>query len=654
MANRYPTVITSIQTGSTRDSHTENIIAKVAGFGKTRSVLNRQLRESESKLDEFKGGIAKSTKQGTKVLTNSQAALAAYAQGDELSEQYLDTITSQLLFCLTPEGETSIAAIQDQVLKPLARAAGFTGTGQGRTEAERNLKKVEKAEKAAQGRAVRVRIPGVGLVKGVQAIEKAKKHILAKASTYKGGPFFNLSSAEMVAQVQEGLEVSKGKTLLFIGFDNLPGSVDKFFKFKIKFKVSKAQGVFTIALEEKEIKQQDLIILEEATVTEISSSSQEAIADIINQSKRLAAAGTRTIDYGHLTSISTVLMQQLLQSVEQAVAAGQKAFDNYNPAPIMNLVATLKNFVAISAKLDSIVLRLTNTLGIPSEKDILTFLKGSFDDIEVGKINFVSRARDRVISEGSISRTFTDEAGVEVEVHAIAESLVFNRKIKGNITQAIMRLLVDYLESDMLSALTSSEILEMLLREQGSDSFIDSTIKTIFQGPETVKKSGNKAKRTKSKKALKPRKKNRGKAPSTKVRGQSKKKLTEANTSVTVVLNAEGPVGTGSKEINLVEPAPLLMRLNSIITQKVQEQMNSSTLENRTGRFANSVEITSIVGDTILFHYMRSPYDVFSQDRGRAPWNSRLKRDPSYIINLAIREGLLDLGELPAYKTRRV
>ena len=80
---------------------------------------------------------------------------------------------------------------------------------------------------------------------------------------------------------------------------------------------------------------------------------------------------------------------------------------------------------------------------------------------------------------------------------------------------------------------------------------------------------------------------------------------------------------------------------------------------NRTGRFASSVKIDSVVEGKeeyiINYLYQRSPYDVFSQDRGRSPWNSIPQRDPEAIINNAISQVLLNkFGSTMYFMTRRV
>jgi len=103
----------------------------------------------------------------------------------------------------------------------------------------------------------------------------------------------------------------------------------------------------------------------------------------------------------------------------------------------------------------------------------------------------------------------------------------------------------------------------------------------------------------------------------------------------------------------------ILSTLNAQINDAVIQSMGRPALVNRTGRFASSVKIDSVVEGKeeyiINYLYQRSPYDVFSQDRGRSPWNSIAQRDPEAIINNAISQVLLNkFGSTMYFMTRRV
>lgn len=100
----------------------------------------------------------------------------------------------------------------------------------------------------------------------------------------------------------------------------------------------------------------------------------------------------------------------------------------------------------------------------------------------------------------------------------------------------------------------------------------------------------------------------------------------------------ERPTSNREIDSNLV----LLDLINANIYDAVIAQMRSPSLVNRTGTFARSVKATEVVRGTrgalgIKYSYLERPYNVFSRDSGKAPWNSVWQRDPAHIIDAAIK-----------------
>ena len=86
---------------------------------------------------------------------------------------------------------------------------------------------------------------------------------------------------------------------------------------------------------------------------------------------------------------------------------------------------------------------------------------------------------------------------------------------------------------------------------------------------------------------------------------------------------------------------PLALRnlLNDVISEAVAMKMKAPALQFRTGRFANSVEVTDVLvgprgGTQIEYTYQRNPYETFE------PGNKQgsTQRDPRKIIGASIRE----------------
>ena len=100
----------------------------------------------------------------------------------------------------------------------------------------------------------------------------------------------------------------------------------------------------------------------------------------------------------------------------------------------------------------------------------------------------------------------------------------------------------------------------------------------------------------------------------------------------------------------------IMTELNKKLPSKVRENMQAPALENRTGRFANSVKITDVVQTpkgypSIGYTYQKDPYEVFEMGN-KGNWATP-ERDPRKLIDRSIRELATDimLGRL---FTRRV
>lgn len=194
---------------------------------------------------------------------------------------------------------------------------------------------------------------------------------------------------------------------------------------------------------------------------------------------------------------------------------------------------------------------------------------------------------------------------------------------------------------DLDSALTKLDSMNL----KGSDSFTDiyrkKAIKTVLKAFEGQKNIRIKSENTKTKKSSKvpvilstkgtTTKKSKGKSV---VRGTTKTK-------------------TGAASL----PLQLIGIFNQQLPRVLEKNMRTPALENRTGRFANSVKVTDVTRTTKGFPsfgytYERNPYEVFEVGRGKAPWATP-ERDPRILIDKSMRE-IASQFALGRFFTRRV
>jgi len=144
-----------------------------------------------------------------------------------------------------------------------------------------------------------------------------------------------------------------------------------------------------------------------------------------------------------------------------------------------------------------------------------------------------------------------------------------------------------------------------------------------------------------------------------------------SNNSVSKTLKSKAKNGTskraklsylGLKKVELkTGSASSTIALAALINQKlpktVRGNMGVPGLQNRTGRFANSVRVTDVSTTSqgfpsIGYTYDKNPYQIFEPGAGKSPWATP-DRDPRKIIDRSIREIAAELLTGRFY-TRRV
>ena len=85
--------------------------------------------------------------------------------------------------------------------------------------------------------------------------------------------------------------------------------------------------------------------------------------------------------------------------------------------------------------------------------------------------------------------------------------------------------------------------------------------------------------------------------------------------------------------------------------------MGAPRLENRSGRFAESVKVTEITQTrkgypSVGYTYRRDPYQIFETGTGKEPWADG-SRDPRELIDKSIREIATQFA-MGRFYTRRI
>lgn len=146
----------------------------------------------------------------------------------------------------------------------------------------------------------------------------------------------------------------------------------------------------------------------------------------------------------------------------------------------------------------------------------------------------------------------------------------------------------------------------------------------------------------------KPKKRKRGRKP----QNRSLQKTTASK----VVKQKVKKVKVKARKGVSSNPLQLIGVINKELPDTVRKNMKLPGLQNRTGRFAESVKVTDIVQTakgfpSIGYTYQRNPYEVFETGSGNV--RATPERDPRQLIDRSIREIAAQFA-LGRFYTRRV
>lgn len=157
-----------------------------------------------------------------------------------------------------------------------------------------------------------------------------------------------------------------------------------------------------------------------------------------------------------------------------------------------------------------------------------------------------------------------------------------------------------------------------------------------------------------------------GKKAKGKVKGKILPKSTPSKIKTLLKTSTRGP---RSKEITTPLPSmnigtkqgttdwsSIIPIINSKLPARVSANMNAPGLVRRTGRLAESSRVVGIEKTregfpSIVFTYLRDPYDVFDKVKGASPWNTP-ERDPRSLVDKSVREIVRELA-IGRFYTRR-
>jgi len=106
-----------------------------------------------------------------------------------------------------------------------------------------------------------------------------------------------------------------------------------------------------------------------------------------------------------------------------------------------------------------------------------------------------------------------------------------------------------------------------------------------------------------------------------------------------------------------VSPFSYMAMINKKLPETVRKNMGDPGLQNRTGRFANSVKVQDVNmtqqgHPSFGYTYAKNPYQIFEVGDGSAPW-ANSQRDPRKLIDRSIREVAAELA-IGRFYTRRL
>jgi len=277
-----------------------------------------------------------------------------------------------------------------------------------------------------------------------------------------------------------------------------------------------------------------------------------------------------------------------------------------------------------------------------------------------------SRMRDAI--DTAINHNYTDKAKKEVlesNMKLLGIELGFERNDKTDKHTIYAQSRVENQETGMTSSDEKAKFRKELKKAierlndstpikklKGSDSIEELKVK---QTTATIMAEYKKKKNIKTSKIVKPKLTKRKSTASVR---RKKTKTVESGIPVVKIALTRFKKRKGSqvKQSAAMQPLQLIGLINKELPDTVRKNMQLPALENRTGRFADSVRVTDVIQTpkghpSIGYTYQRNPYQVFENTSG-GPWSNG-ERDPRELIDRSIREIAIQFA-IGRFYTRRV
>lgn len=206
--------------------------------------------------------------------------------------------------------------------------------------------------------------------------------------------------------------------------------------------------------------------------------------------------------------------------------------------------------------------------------------------------------------------------------------------------------------------ISGSPTKKVILERMAKRHLIEELLKSKHaKGKADLRLKVNKKLLSEARKEINSRKSGKTQGKQTPTRGRTKRTRGKGVAAVGAVAASRRTRGKGKVDQQAgANPLALKELLNEVLPQEVARRMQSPALNYRTGRFANSAEVTDVlVGpkgglQSIDYTYMRNPYETF-EPGGK---QGSIQRDPKKLIGGTIRELAIGMLQRKFIPTRRV